>query len=127
MATVFTQIRTGEISGHILEDTGEFFSILDITPRQKGHTLVIPYQETDDIFDLSTEQYQDLWTYVASVAARLRQIVPCQKVAIMVEGLEVAHTHVHLIPISQPGDLSRTYSYNHGEQDQLVETFQALS
>jgi histidine triad (HIT) family protein len=126
MASVFTQIRQGDIPGYILEDTGEFFTVLDITPRQKGHALVVPYQEVDDIWDLTQEQYHSLWSYVSSVATRLRTITASRKVAIIVEGMEVPHVHVHLIPINEPSDLDYRYMYQSGEQDELVRVFRKL-
>ena len=119
MASLFTRIRTGEIPGSILEDTGEFFALLDIHPKQKGHTLIIPYQEVDYLFDLDKDTYHKLWDMVACVSAKLKATVPCEKIAIMVEGMQIQHVHIHLIPINQEGDLNNVYQPQPGEFEQI--------
>lgn len=126
MATIFTKIRTQEIPGYILDDTGEFFTCLDVFPKQKGHTLVVPYQEIDYIFDLDTDSYRKLWEYAASVARKLKQVVPCKKVAIVVEGMQVPHVHVHLIPINKEGDLHQTYEATPEELSQIQTQYRQL-
>jgi histidine triad (HIT) family protein len=126
MATIFTKIRTQEIPGYILEDTGEFFALLDVFPKQKGHTLVIPHQEVDYIFDLDSETYHKLWVYVAQVAKKLKQVVPCRKIAIVVEGMQVSHTHIHLIPINHEGDLLSKYDTNPQELSEIQSQYRQL-
>jgi histidine triad (HIT) family protein len=105
MATVFTKIRENEIPGFIFDDNGEFFVIHTNNPIQLGHLLVIPYQEIDYIFDLDNEIYNKLWVYVKEISLKLQKITNAKKIAIKVEGLEVNHTHIHLIPINNPGDM----------------------
>lgn len=105
MDTVFTKIRKGEIPGFIFDDNGEFFVIHTNNPIQLGHLLVIPYQEIDYIFDLDDNIYNKLWLYVKDVSLKLQKITNAKKIAIKVEGLEVNHIHIHLIPINNPGDL----------------------
>ena len=105
MATIFTKIRTGEIPGYILDDSGEFFAFLDINPRQPGHTLVVPYLEEDYVFDLDAETYSRLWEYVREVADVLKNVTGKTKIAVVVEGMQVPHSHVHLIPIDSEGQL----------------------
>lgn len=105
MSTVFTKIREGEIPGFIFDDNGEFFVIHTNNPIQLGHLLVIPYQEIDYIFDLDDNIYNKLWLYVKDVSLKLKKITNAKKIAIKVEGLEVNHIHIHLIPINNPGDL----------------------
>lgn len=105
MSTVFTKIREGEIPGFIFDDNGEFFVIHTNNPIQLGHLLVIPYLEIDYIFDLDNSTYNNLWEYVKNISIRLQKITNAKKIAIKVEGLEVNHVHIHLIPINNPGDL----------------------
>ncbi len=105
MSTVFTKIREGEIPGFIFDDNGEFFVIHTNNPIQLGHLLVIPYLEIDYIFDLDNVTYNKLWEYVKNISIRLQKITNAKKIAIKVEGLEVNHVHIHLIPINNPGDL----------------------
>ncbi|MEY2986125.1 MAG: hypothetical protein RJB24_354 [Candidatus Parcubacteria bacterium] len=105
MSTVFTKIREGEIPGFIFDDNGEFFVIHTNNPIQLGHLLVIPYLEIDYIFDLDNGTYNKLWEYVKNISIRLQKITNAKKIAIKVEGLEVNHVHIHLIPINNPGDL----------------------
>lgn len=105
MASVFTKIRLKEISGFIFDDNGEFFVIHTNNPIQAGHLLVIPYQEIDYIFDLDENIYNRLWLYTKEIALRLQKITNAKKIAIKVEGLEVNHTHIHLIPINNPEDM----------------------
>lgn len=105
MSTVFTKIREGEIPGFIFDDNGEFFVIHTNNPIQLGHVLVIPYLEIDYIFDLDNVTYNKLWEYVKNISIRLQKITNAKKIAIKVEGLEVNHVHIHLIPINNPGDL----------------------
>lgn len=105
MATIFTQIREKKIPGFIFDDNREFFVIHTNNPIQLGHLLVVPYTETDYIFDLDDNTYHKLWEYVKNISTRLQQITKAKKIAIKVEGLEVNHTHIHLIPINHPGDM----------------------
>lgn len=105
MDSVFTKIRKGEISGFIFDDNGQFFVIHTNNPIQAGHLLVIPYQETDYIFDLDDNTYTQLWLYVKKIAMKLQKITQAKKIAIKVEGLEVNHTHIHLIPINTSEDM----------------------
>lgn len=105
MDSVFTKIRKGEIPGFIFDDNGQFFVIHTNNPIQAGHLLVIPYQETDYIFDLDDNTYTQLWLYVKKIAMQLQKITQAKKIAIKVEGLEVNHTHIHLIPINTSEDM----------------------
>ena len=105
MDSVFTKIRKGDISGFIFDDNGQFFVIHTNNPIQAGHLLVIPYQETDYIFDLDDNTYTQLWLYVKKIAMQLQKITQAKKIAIKVEGLEVNHTHIHLIPINTSEDM----------------------
>ena len=105
MPTIFTKIREREIPGFIFADNGDFFVIHTNNPIQLGHLLVIPYEEVDYIFDLDNNIYNKLWEYVKDISIRLQQVTQAKKIAIKVEGLEVNHVHIHLIPINNPGDM----------------------
>ena len=106
MSTVFSKIISGEIPSHIIKEDAYFMSFLDINPLVMGHTLVIPKQETDYIFDMKEDQYQGLWSFAKSVAAMIKNTVECERVGIAVIGLEVAHAHIHLIPLQSVEDIN---------------------
>ncbi len=103
--TIFSRIINGEIPCYKIAEDERFFAFLDINPVQPGHTLVIPRQETDYIFDLSDEMIGEMMKFAKRVAQAIRQTIPCKKVAMAVLGLEVPHAHIHLIPISSEGDM----------------------
>lgn len=106
MSTIFTKIIQGEIPCHKVAENEDFLAFLDVRPIAKGHTLVVPKQEIDYIFDLDDEQLGRIMSFARSVAAALKSTVVCKKVGIMVAGLEVPHAHVHLVPIQNVKDLS---------------------
>ena len=106
MATLFTRIIQGEIPSHKLLEDEQFFAFLDIRPIAPGHTLVIPKQETDRFFDLETDLLQDILPFSQRIAKALEQVIPCDRVGLMVAGLEVPHAHLHLVPINGIGDLT---------------------
>lgn len=106
MASIFSKIISGEIPCHQIAETDEFLAFLDIRPRTAGHTLVIPKLEVDYIFDLPEATYTDLWRFARRVAAAVEAVVPCERIGIAVIGLEVPHTHIHLVPIRKVGDLN---------------------
>lgn len=99
MATLFTRIVQGEIPCHKIAETADFLAFLDISPVEKGHTLVIPKKEVDYIFDLEDELLANLHLFAKKVAKAIEAVVPCQRIGVAVVGLEVPHTHVHLIPL----------------------------
>lgn len=118
MASIFTKIINREMSGHIVRETDRFITILDIFPNQPGHTLVIPKEEIDYIFDLPDDLYQELWEEVKIVSDALKKVSGKTKIAVKVEGLQVPHVHVHLIPIEKPQDLNDKASVS---QEEMVE------
>jgi len=99
MASIFTKIINGEIPCYKIAETEEFFAFLDINPNAKGHTLCIPKKEVDKIFDLDEATYMGLMAFSRKIAMAIEKAVPCNRVGISVIGLEVPHTHVHLIPL----------------------------
>ena len=106
MASIFSRIVAGEIPCYKVAEDERFFAFLDISPVAKGHTLVIPKQEVDYIFDLDDETYNGLMAFARKVARALEGAVECKRVGVAVMGLEVPHTHIHLIPITTEGDMN---------------------
>lgn len=106
MATLFTKIVRGEIPCHKIMENDEYLAFLDIRPINPGHTLVIPKMEIDYIFDLDDHVLGGLMTFSRKVAVKIKKVIECQRVGIMVAGMEVPHAHVHLIPITSIGDLN---------------------
>ncbi len=104
MASIFTKIIEGEIPAHKILEDDHYLAFLDIFPLSEGHTLVIPKQEIDYLFDLDDELYTGLHLFGKKVARAIRQAVPCKRVATAVVGLEVPHAHLHLIPINTMAD-----------------------
>jgi len=106
MAGIFARIASGEIPSYKIAENERFFAFLDINPLAKGHTLVIPKQEIDYLFDIDEEMYQDLWLFAMKVAKAVKQVVPCIKVGVAVIGLEVPHAHIHLVPMNTMDDIN---------------------
>ena len=103
--SIFTKIVAGEIPSYKIAEDEKYFAFLDINPNTKGHTLVIPKQEENKIFDLDREAYSGLMNFSYRVAKALEKTVSCKRVGMSVIGLEVPHVHVHLIPINRMDDM----------------------
>ena len=106
MATIFTKIINGEIPSYKIAENDKFFAFLDINPMSKGHTLVVPKQETDYIFDLEDSLLSEMMIFSKKIAAAIDKTIQCKRVGVMVIGLEVPHAHIHLIPIQKEGDMN---------------------
>lgn len=106
MATIFSRIASGEIPSYKVAGNENFYAFLDISPLTKGHTLVIPRQETDYIFDLNDEMIAEMMVFSKKVAKAIRDAIPCLRVGIAVIGLEVPHAHIHLIPMQSERDMN---------------------
>ncbi len=100
MSGIFTKIVAGEIPSYKVAEDENYFAFLDINPLAKGHCLVIPKRETDYIFDIEEEEYKELWAFAKKVAVAMKKVLPCEKIGVAVIGLEVAHAHIHLVPIN---------------------------
>lgn len=120
MATIFTRIINREIPGHIVAEDDRFIAFLDIMPLVMGHTLVVPKQEVDYIFDLDDDTLAALNLFAKRVAIAVKKAVPCKRIGIAVIGLEVPHTHIHLVPMNAMGDINFT-------QPKLKPTQEALA
>ncbi|MDQ6470533.1 HIT family protein [Flavobacterium sp. LHD-80] len=105
MASIFTKIVNGEIPAYKVAEDDNFLAFLDVNPNAKGHTLCIPKQEIDKIFDMDDELYLGLMKFSKKVAIALEKTVPCKRVGVAVVGLEVPHTHVHLIPLNHMDEM----------------------
>jgi histidine triad (HIT) family protein len=105
MASIFSKIVNGEIPAYKVAEDENFLAFLDIFPVAKGHTLVIPKKEVDYIFDLDDDLYIGLQAFAKKVATGLKKAIPCQKVGVLVLGLEVPHAHIHLIPMQTEADV----------------------
>lgn len=106
MATIFTRIAAGEIPSYKCAEDENYYAFLDISPLAKGHTLVIPKHVEDDyIFNLDEKTYEGLWAFARKVAVAVKAAVPCKRVGVAVLGMEVPHTHIHLVPLQTEGDM----------------------
>ena len=104
--TIFSRIIAGEIPCYKVAEDDRFFAFLDINPMTKGHTLVVPKQETDYLFDLDDAMLADMMVFAKKVAASLQKHMDCVRVGVAVIGLEVPHAHIHLIPIKSESDMN---------------------
>ena len=105
MATIFSRIIAGEIPCYKVAEDEKYFAFLDIAPLAKGHTLVVPKCEVDYLFDLDDETLAGMTIFAKRVAAQIKSVTGCKKVAMVVLGLEVPHAHIHLIPINSEKDV----------------------
>ena len=106
MSTIFTKIAKGEIPSYKVAENEDYYAFLDIAPMAEGHTLVIPkYVEDDYIFNLDSETYMGLCAFARKVAQAIKAAVPCKRVGVAVLGMEVPHTHIHLVPLQTEADM----------------------
>ena len=105
MSTIFSKIINGEIPAYKITEDESFLAFLDVNPNAKGHTLCIPKQEINKLFDMDEEHYLGLMQFARKVAKALEKTVPCKRVGVAVVGLEVPHAHVHLIPLNDMDEM----------------------
>lgn len=105
MPGIFSRIAQGEIPSYKIAEDDRYFAFLDINPLAKGHTLVIPKQEVDYLFDLDDEVYAGLWQFAKKVSRAIEKVCPCARIGVAVVGLEVPHAHIHLVPINTVNDI----------------------
>lgn len=106
MATIFSRIIKGEIPSYKIAESEDYFAFLDINPLKPGHTLVVPKKETDYIFDLEDVSLSGMILFSKKIAQAIKETVPCNRIAVIVLGLEVPHAHIHLIPIDSMDDVN---------------------
>lgn len=106
MSTIFSKIINGEIPAYKIAEDENYLAFLDVFPLKPGHALVIPKLENDYIFDLDDTQLSGLMVFAKKVAKGIRKVIPCKRIGVAVIGLEVPHTHIHLIPMEHVGDMN---------------------
>lgn len=105
MASIFTKIVAGEIPCYLIAEDENYLAFLDVNPNTKGHTLCIPKQEINKLFDLDDQAYLGLMAFAKKVAVALEKTVACKRIGMAVVGLEVPHAHVHLIPLNEMDEM----------------------
>jgi histidine triad (HIT) family protein len=126
MASIFTRIINREIPAHIVAEDDKHIAFLDINPLVMGHTLVVPKKEVDYIFDLEDQTLAELNLFAKKVALAIGKAVPCNRVAVSVIGLEVPHTHIHLIPMNSMGDVNFSRPKLTPSKEALAETAEKI-
>jgi histidine triad (HIT) family protein len=129
MSSIFSKIVSGQIPSYKVAENDRFLAFLDIFPLRKGHTLVIPKTEIDNIFDLDNETFTDLWIFAKKVAKAQQQVISCQRIGIAVIGLEVPHAHIHLVPINHVSDMDfskEKLSFTKEEMKQIAHSISSL-
>ena len=121
MATIFSRIVKGEIPCYKIAEDERFFAFMDINPVAVGHTLVIPKREDDYIFNLEDDEIGAMMVFAKKVAKAIEKAVPCKRIGVAVIGLEVPHAHIHLIPISQEGDMDFKKEHVHMSEEEFRE------
>jgi histidine triad (HIT) family protein len=122
MASIFTKIINREIPGHIVLEDEHFIAFLDISPLVMGHTLVVPKKEVDYIFDNDDETLSGILVFAKKVAKAIDRSIPCKRVGVAVIGIEVPHTHVHLVPLNSMRDINFLEPKLHPTQEELAAT-----
>lgn len=126
MPSIFSKIVAGEIPSYKVAEDDNFYAFLDINPMAKGHTLVIPKNEIDYIFDLDDSLLKDMTVFSKKVAKAIEKVIPCKRVGMMVIGMEVPHAHIHLIPINKESDMSLSNQRVKMEQAEFEEMARSI-
>jgi histidine triad (HIT) family protein len=126
MSTVFTRIINGEIPSYKVAEDDKFYAFLDISPLKQGHTLVVPKQEVDYIFDLDDETLAEMMVFAKKVAAKIKSAMKSKRVAVVVLGLEVPHAHIHLIPLNNESDIDFSQPHLKPTPEEFIETQKAI-
>jgi len=126
MASIFTRIINREISAYIIAEDDRFIAFLDVMPLVEGHVLVVPKQEVDYIFDLDDSTLADMMVFAKKVAVAIRKTISCRRIGVAVIGLEVPHTHVHLVPMNGMGDINFTRPKLSPSKEELEKVAKAI-
>lgn len=121
MASIFSKIIAGEIPCYKIAEDESFLAFLDIMPLRRGHVLVIPKMDTDFIFDIEDDELSRMMIFAKKVAHAIKKAVPCEKIGVAVIGLEVAHAHIHLVPINDANDLNFAQEKMKVSSDELAQ------
>lgn len=124
--TIFSKIIKGEIPSYKIAEDDRFYAFLDINPVNWGHTLVVPKQETDYIFDLDDDTLGAMMVFAGKVAKAIKEVIPCKKVGVAVLGLEVPHAHIHLIPIEKEGDMDFKIKIQNPDPERMKEISESV-
>lgn len=127
MPSIFTKIINGEIPSYKVAENEHCYAFLDISPLKKGHTLVVPKKEVDNIFDLDDESFVQLHAFSKKVAVAIKKAVPCLRVTSHVIGLEVPHAHIHLIPINTMNDCNFANEKLKLTKDEFLDVAKAIN
>ena len=125
--TIFSKIIKGEIPSYKVAENDRFYAFLDINPIAWGHTLVVPKQETDYIFDLDDKLIGEFMIFSKKVAEGIRKAFPCRKVGMAVLGLEVPHAHIHLVPLQNEGDMDFKHKIENPDPARMAATAEAIA
>lgn len=125
--TIFSRIIAGEIPSYKVAEDDRFYAFLDINPLQWGHTLVVPKQETDYIFDLDDDTIAGMQVFAKRVASAIKAAIPCRKVGEAVLGLEVPHAHIHLVPLTTEGDMDFYKKISNPDPEKMKATAEAIA
>lgn len=125
--TIFSKIIAGEIPCYKVAEDDRFFAFLDINPVNWGHTLVVPKQEIDYIFDIEDDQLGAMVVFAKKVAKAIKEAIPCRKVGVTVLGLEVPHAHIHLVPLQQEGDMDFNKKIENPDSARMKEICEAIA
>ena len=106
MSSIFSKIVSGDIPAYKVAEDEHHLAFLDIFPLAKGHVLVIPKKETDYIFDITSDEYLELWKFAQKVAKGMNKVITCERIGVAVIGLEVPHAHIHLVPLNNVSDIN---------------------
>ena len=124
MASIFSKIISGDIPAYKVLENDTFLAFLDIFPLAKGHVLVIPKKETDYLFDITSDEYLELWKFTQQVAKAMDKVIDCKRIGVAVIGLEVPHAHIHLVPLNNVSDINferPKLSFSEEEMDEVVQ------
>ena len=126
MSSIFSKIVQGEIPCHKIAEDDQFLAFLDVMPLVEGHTLVIPKQEVDYIFDLDPELLARLMKFAQRIAPAIKKAIPCKRIGVAVIGLEVPHAHVHLVPLNRMLDINFSQEKLKLSQESLAKTAELI-
>ena len=126
MASIFTRIINKEIPGYIVAEDDRYIAFLDINPLVKGHVLVVPKKEVDYIFDVDDDTLAGLILFSKKISHAIKKAVPCKRIGVAVIGLEVPHTHIHLVPMNSMGDINFSRPKLNPSKEELAEVLESI-
>ena len=126
MASIFTRIINKEIPGYIVAEDDRYIAFLDINPLVKGHVLVVPKKEVDYIFDFDDDTLAGLILFSKKISHAIKNAVPCKRIGVAVIGLEVPHTHIHLVPMNSMGDINFSRPKLNPSKEELAEVLESI-